>query len=934
MPDLLAFLKEDQIEETGQKASLSEALASLRSQAPNVDFGGDFFPTKSNADLAHNMVMIVYRASTYISDFVTMIPWRIVSRATGEIIASNKDPNGHPLSVAITQQYRKSKQPFFALWSKALSLAGENYIEPILEKNRFRGRLGKRYVGVDWLSPALVEPYTMYGILQGFHYSAHGRQELFKPHELVYDHLYNAVDENRGWSPVLASMSDINLDRDSKRAFQAWFRNGMLPPVIFGPGKEEGLLGGGAQLNKALDQLRDELKEKHRGADNAFRSMVVNYPINVTTVPQVDIARNVDIMQFWKNNVAQGFGLPPVVLGDSEATPYKDAPEILGAAYMNAVQPQVTRMEHSVNIELMPFFDDSEEWRLEFETEKYEKLGENQQANVDLQRSLYEGGTITLQTYRQRVGATDDDETETWDKLPDMVSIPGIPAPVPLSEVENLWKEFLPSAQQQADLIQAVADDIEIDGDKPEPDGEPPSPSEIDEDEIEAKDALSTPLPGTKSAWISLDLAGNETVKQLQEQVAKQFPDMELNEPGSFHLTLLHMPDMEKGSKLNAVLEDIVPHSIDLEVKTIDIMGKDNAIVAQVELSDELKRLQKDVSSQAKNQEVAISEFHEPGKFIPHITLGYIGDKMDEAKEHFPQVLEEDFFADTISSHDIVVSVKDGDEYEQVDRITKVSSRKALAEIAQWGRWQKKAAAGKHLGTKIFNFNQIRPSVETFIKAQLELGIEWKTIQKQAVAMHGVKAIETTNANYLQAVAAMISEARAGNIAKTRARENFRNLNKNTISRVYTDGLEDAGVFEEPTSPETKEAIRKFKLEPTPFVKNLIDRIYSDEGITDAEAASKPLAWWNGSISKVYSAGLIAGNENGMYEFFGKSGRVNPGKDCKRLMVLPDRHTLKAWDRRGLNMAEGAFVGQNTACGGHLCEHGIRRTTGRAQGRF
>ena len=925
MPDFLSFLKEDKPQQAGQKATANDFLSGLRNQG-YFDLGGDLYTTKSNADFAHNTVMIVYRASTYISDFVTMIPWEIKSKKSGEVTATHKDPDGHPLSVAITQQYVKSKQPFFALWSKALSLAGENYIEPIKEQNILTGRIGTRYVALDWLQPALVDPYTMYGILQGFYYSAHGRSEFFQPHELVYDHLYNAVDENRGWSPVLAAMNEVNLDRDSKRAFKSWFRNGMLPPVIFSPAKEDGMLGTG--IDDALDKLRDQLKEKHRGAGNAYRSLVLNYPVDVTTVNQPDINRNVDILQYWKHEIANAFGLPPVVLGDTSATPFKDAPEILAAAYSGAVRSQLVRMEASVNIELMPFFDDSGEFILEFDKEKYEKLGDDLQKNQDLQNQAYETGAITMQTYRQRIGATEDDDNELWKQLPDMVKVPGILAPVPLSELDNLWKEFLPSAQQQADLIQAIADDFDLE------DSSPSIPSEVPlleaEIEPEAKDALPTPLPGAKSAWISLDLAGNETVKQLQQQAQEMFPDMEVADPGSFHLTLLYMPDMEKGRLLNSVIEDIVPRPIELKAQNIDLLGQDNAIVVKVELTNELKRLQEDMVSQAKNQNVSISEFHEPGKFIPHFTLGYMGKDYNKDNQLLPQSVK----ADAIAANDITVSVEDGDEYEQVDRIEKVSSKKAIMELSQWGRFQKKSVAGKHLTERTFDFSQIRPSVETYIKAQMELGIEWKTILSQATAMHRMKAIATTKANYMQTVAAMISDARAGRIAKTRARENFRNLNKNTISRVYTDGLEDAGVFEETISDETKEAIRKFKLEPTPFVKDLMNRIYSEEGISDAEAAGKPLAWWNGSISAVYSAGLIAGNENGMYEFAGKSGRKDPGKDCKRLMVLPDRHRLSTWDAKGLNMAEGAFVGQKTACGGHKCEHFIRRTTGRAQGRF
>ena len=53
-------------------------------------------------------------------------------------------------------------------------------------------------------------------------------------------------------------------------------------------------------------------------------------------------------------------------------------------------------------------------------------------------------------------------------------------------------------------------------------------------------------------------------------------------------------------------------------------------------------------------QEVAISDFHEPHKFIPHITLGYIGD--NDGKQKFPPVE-----VDAIRASDIIVSVKDGD---------------------------------------------------------------------------------------------------------------------------------------------------------------------------------------------------------------------------------------------------------------------------------
>jgi phage portal protein BeeE len=184
----------------------------------------------------------------------------------------------------------------------------------------------------------------------------------------------------------------------------------------------------GPGIDDALNDLKTQLKEKHRGAGNAYRAMVLNWPVDVTTINQPDINRNVDILAYWKHEIAIAYGLPPVVLGDTSATPFKDAPEILAAAYSGAVRSQLVRMEASVNIELMPFFDDSGKFILEFDKEKYEKLGDDLQKNLDLHNKKYETGAITLQTYRQRIGASEDDDNELWEQLPDMVIVPGIAA--------------------------------------------------------------------------------------------------------------------------------------------------------------------------------------------------------------------------------------------------------------------------------------------------------------------------------------------------------------------------------------------------------------------------------------------------------------------------------------------------------------------------
>jgi phage portal protein BeeE/2'-5' RNA ligase len=906
MPDLFKFLKEDSPEPRGEKATLSQALGALRTNRNlYTDVGGDLYPSKTGADFANNTVSIVYRATTYIADFVGMLEWQIANKTTGEILATNKDPEGHPLAVAMVRQRKRSKQTFFSLWSRSLSLAGETYIEPIRE------RFGRRYIGVDWLMPALTEPYTPFGILEGFYYHAHARQEFFEVDELVYDHTYNAWDENRGWSPVMAAMNEVNLSRDSLLAFQAWFRNGMVPPVIYSPKGDE--LGVTKARAAAWEDLKLQLKEKHRGASNAYRAMVVNWPIDINTTDTPKIEGNVDLMEFWEGSIARSYGLPPVVLGDPSATPFKDAPEILASAWNGAIEPQTMRITEAVNTDLMPFFDDSKQNIFAFVTQKYEQLGENLVENNAMQLELYNSGAITLQTYRERTGAAHEDEDEGWKTLLPMVKVEGIPVPVPLKEVPNLWQKFLPTPPGQ----QAPVPNI------PKEPPPAPTPTPLTENIIMG---ASKSFSGIKSAYISLDLKEDKNITDLLTLVKNQLPDdlVEYVNPDEYHLTLVHMPNLGEGEMLDEITEGIIPRPLQLKIKGLSIMGDKNALVAEVELSDELKMAQYDAYSQAAANEVKVSEFHEPKAFIPHITLGYIRDKAEVDIDDLEVKLCD------VDAHDVKVSVKQDEIYKDIVSVKMISQKSAIAELKQWGRFKKKAA--KSGSTKSFNFMKVRPSVVDHLSGLDTAGKSHIDIVGEAIKLLSEKAIATTKRSYLNSVGAMIQEARAGKLTQTKFRNNMRNLTKNTISRAYLDGLEDAGVFED-TTPETKEAIRQLKLEPTSFVKDFAAKLFSEEGITDEEANGKPEMWYAGSISQAYNAGLMAGNENGMYEFGGDDG-LNTCRDCERLQELPDRHRLKAWDRRGLNLAEGAFVGQKTKCGGWKCLHLLKRATGRAQGSF
>lgn len=262
---------------------------------------------------------------------------------------------------------------------------------------------------------------------------------------------------------------------------------------------------------------------------------------------------------------------------------------------------------------------------------------------------------------------------------------------------------------------------------------------------------------------------------------------------------------------------------------------------------------------------------------------------------------------------------------EDIAVVIKKGNTKAIKELGKWLKHRRNKSATR------FVFFKVRPSVERFLTDELTKGTRHFDIYTAACKLHAAKAIDAARGQYMRIVADLISSARKRGVTQARFRDLMRAETKRFIAEAFSSGLEDAGVFEAP-SDEERDKIRELQKEPTPFIRDFAKQIYSKEGVSDAQASTKPKAWW-ASITPAYSAGLEAGGDNGMYKFTGVDGE-NPCVDCIRLEDLPDTHRKKAWKRRGLDLTGGSFVGQKTFCEGYQCEHFLERTTERAQGSF
>lgn len=276
------------------------------------------------------------------------------------------------------------------------------------------------------------------------------------------------------------------------------------------------------------------------------------------------------------------------------------------------------------------------------------------------------------------------------------------------------------------------------------------------------------------------------------------------------------------------------------------------------------------------------------------------------------------------------------------------SAAKALAELKQWHSF---TARGKT--HRPFVFEMLRGDPADEITARLAKGetagvifdalksrfdgsrvkvleTTYNGAVKAAIegsADNFIKSIDSIRSDFEDRFNPVIDSLRDGSLDnRRRAGDIIRQLVRMFGARAYRQGLEDAGVTDEPDDEEQTE-IASLLATQSQYVSGFTDALINGTGITDGQAAGRAGMWFNGSISPFYSAGLLAGNKNLMQEWvLGNAEQHCP--DCPRL--AGQRHRARDWARRGLDGIPR--VGQKTTCGGWQCQCKLIPVTGKAMG--
>ena len=155
------------------------------------------------------------------------------------------------------------------------------------------------------------------------------------------------------------------------------------------------------------------------------------------------------------------------------------------------------------------------------------------------------------------------------------------------------------------------------------------------------------------------------------------------------------------------------------------------------------------------------------------------------------------------------------------------------------------------------------------------------------------KSIQSTRLDFENDFEDAIATARAGEMNRRRFGIVLRGLIAKYGRRAFEDGLVEGGVNDAPDDDD-RATIARLTAEQSAYVTNFADTLFSEVGISDAQAAGKPAMWFNKSIMAFFDAGLMSADKNGMYEWV--YGDTEHCTDCRRLNG--QRHRLKNWSKK------------------------------------
>lgn len=345
--------------------------------------------TESDYAAAYAVVEWVYRCVEVVAVKVGQLlnEAKVHDRKSGDVLAE------HPYYVGLERAFKWFRHDVYTEWVRARLIFGENYTEKVADASMLRQPFALR-----WLNPLAVEPMVVGGRITHFaYYGDDGRNVHLPPDAVTYDYTRNYFDDLRGLSPMRRALQAANLDVHYQKAHDSFFKNGAQPGLIIStkPGVD--------WQDADWDKFKTNIREKLTGADNAYRTLPVRAPVDITTLELPKPSDTTELSASQKERIAAVFGVPVgmVTFGDAR---YQLSPEQRKSFYEETVVPTAGQILKVVNADTLRFFDPRDAADLKLDLTSLAPILEDRKAQTEILNSRLSTGGITLNTYLEALG--------------------------------------------------------------------------------------------------------------------------------------------------------------------------------------------------------------------------------------------------------------------------------------------------------------------------------------------------------------------------------------------------------------------------------------------------------------------------------------------------------------------------------------------------
>jgi HK97 family phage portal protein len=347
------------------------------------------------AEEGYRQNVIAYRCINEIARGLAMVPFVVRHKNK----ALKEDPyHDHPLLKLLQRPNPlQGGASFIESVISYLLISGNAYIEAVGPEHELPQEL-------YCLRPDRMRVMpSKQGLPFGYTYDVDGKSVTFKADPLtgVSDilHLktFNPLDDWYGLSPIEAAAFSIDQHNAAGAHNQALLQNGARPvgALMYKPG--EGVL----LTESQRESLKEQLDQNYKGALNAGKMLVLEGDFEWKEMGLRP--RDMDFIEMKHSaarDIAQAFGVPPVLVGLPTDATYSNLAEARLALWEQTIIPLLDHLTDALNVWLVPRFQD-ENLELSYDLDQVPALALKRQS---VWEKIRQADFLTLNEKRKAVG--------------------------------------------------------------------------------------------------------------------------------------------------------------------------------------------------------------------------------------------------------------------------------------------------------------------------------------------------------------------------------------------------------------------------------------------------------------------------------------------------------------------------------------------------